>query len=164
MSISSNLGRRLRALFRAPPPEPEAAPGEMPFDPEWEELLVWADVLGTRDTRGGGNVDAEEKEWAERIRAARERHRMRSATTALRTPGVSAEDAEWAAAIARAKSSQDGKRGGLSSRTRHRLERLIKRAAAATGSPPAASDGPSVPGSEEAEWRAAIERAKSGRA
>jgi hypothetical protein len=191
MSTSNNLRTRFRALFTRAAPEPETE--EMPFDPEWEELLAWAQVSKPGAEQEGGNVNAEDREWAKLIQAARERNQ----------PGDRPEDeAEWAAAIGRAKSTQDsatapprparrqfdrrtweerierarqratelkraaqdGNRAADGASLRTRLERLVARAGAMTAAAPESEDAAPATASEEAQWQAAIQRAKTGHA
>ena len=89
--MSHNLRRGFLGLFKGEPlPEPEEAP--MPPDPEWDELLAWAQVSRPVVARAAEGSEAEEQEWAVRIEAARQRARQRAEAEA-------ADEAEWAAAI-----------------------------------------------------------------
>jgi hypothetical protein len=127
MSTSSNLRTRIRALFGGPSPEAdmEVEPSEMPFDPEWEELLSWAEVAARPAPEpASGHLDDEEEEWAASLEAAK-------AWSARREE---AEEREWQERIQQA---------------RHRP------------SPPEPAEEPF---SEEAQWEAAIQRAKTGQA
>jgi hypothetical protein len=143
MSTGSNLRTRIRALLRRREPDTEEAP--MPFDPEWEELLAWAEVAPRAPEPAAGEGEAQEENWAALIEAARERAGRREEV----------EEAQWAAAMDAAR-----QRDRQAEAEEAEWAAAIGRAAAvrATEAGDPAPEGPS----EEALWQAAIQRAKTG--
>ena len=189
--MSRTLSKRFLALFKGSPPELQEGleEGQLPFDPEWAELLSWAEVSRPATEMRGEDVSAEEQEWAEVIAAARLRGQPReeadraewaAAIPVATQSSESTEEAEWAAAIGRAKmvlgrapglpamrqptSRQVESNGnGAGASLRERIERLAARAGITTAPTPAGEQelGSSA---EEAQWHAAIQRAKAGNA
>jgi hypothetical protein len=113
MSTGNTLRTRIRALFRRAKPELEGDDAPMPPDPEWDELLDWAEVCrastpqpvqaATQDLERRPDADAptplkeqaeeDDRAWAAAIASARQRQAAMEAE----------EEAEWAAAIEKAR-------------------------------------------------------------
>jgi hypothetical protein len=165
--MRDNLRNRLGSLFRRRPP-PESEKVELDPDPEWDELLAWAEVTERRPGPGpsmeeGGDMRGEEQEWAERIESAQKRlgrevgseaSAWAAAIARAKAVAEESDQAEWAAAIARAKVGASQGAAAVS--------RLLAQGERREGGAGAGNGWKKGLDREEAQWQAAIRRAKGG--
>jgi hypothetical protein len=148
------------------------------------EQREWEALIATAKQRQEQRTDSEAADWAAAIERAKALPRVAIARTSgeLARPSPSREvrnpsrvlktidQREWEERIARARqrptpAASDVVRDGARPSLRDRLERLAARAAEVAGARASAPRNPAAPTEEEeAQWRAAIHKAKTGHA
>jgi colicin import membrane protein len=165
--MKGHLGRRLRALFRHLPLPPEE-PFEMGPDPEWDELLAWAEVANRAEPEGG-KMETEKEDWSAAVRIAKQK-----AEQAVSLPAqLDVERAEWEAAIARAqaqakqaeldaeRAAQEAKQAELQAQQAKQAQLDAERAEWEAAIAGARAQSKQEVDAERAEWEAAIAGARA---